>query len=437
MVNILVAEDSRTQAFEIQFTLEKAGHSVRIAVDGDAAVDVIKQSPPEILLTDMHMPGKNGLELTGIVRESLPGVPVVLMTADGSENLAVEALCEGASHYIPKRMIDRDLVRTINDIAASIEARQNQESLLGALTHAEATYTFGNDRKFASTLISKFESDLQHINFDDDTGTFRIVTALKEAILNAIDHGNLELDSSLRDNGRGEEFYELGDLRATQEPYCHRKVTVTSRVSPEQLAYVISDEGPGFNPSALPDPEDPEQMLRAHGRGLLLIRSFMDDVVFNEKGNQITLIKYRVDPAIDTSDEPPRLEEQRKLRILLAEDSTTNQVLANSLLSREGHTVTVASNGDEAVTFSTDEEFDLILMDLEMPVMGGLAATKEIRQREELSSRNVPIIAMTAHDSAEDIQRCYDVGMQGHIPKPIQADTLNAAVAELDQGSIS
>ena len=73
----------------------------------------------------------------------------------------------------------------------------------------------------------------------------------------------------------------------------NRRVTVTSRVTPDQVRYTIADQGPGFDPSVLPDPLDPENLLRTHGRGLMLIRSFMDEVTHNETGNQITMIKWR------------------------------------------------------------------------------------------------------------------------------------------------
>lgn len=432
MPYILLVEDSSTQAIYIQTLLEKSGHSVQVAVDGNAALTAIADKTPDIVLTDMHMPEMNGLELIEEVLETLPNLPVVLMTAEGSEDLAVEALKKGASNYIPKRHLARDLSSILDSITTTLVARKNRSSILSALTHAETTYTFGNDRDCASALISQFEAELEHIDFDDGTGTFRIVTALKEAILNAIDHGNLELDSRMRDVDNGAEYYDLAKSRLTEEPYCYRKVVVTSRVSPEQLAYIVRDEGRGFDPSTLPDPSDPDNVLRAHGRGLLLIRSFMDDVVFNETGNQITLIKYRISPTLDTSDEPPKLYQRRNLRILMADDSATNRVLAKSLLERAGHSVAIACNGVEAVEMSAEGDlYDLILMDLEMPELDGLAATCKIRQRDASSDHQIPIIAMTGHDTVDDIQSCLDAGMQGHIGKPVRADVLNSALEEI------
>lgn len=430
MARLLVAEDSRTQAAEMQILLEEAGHEVQLKRDGNAALAALKETPPDILLTDMHMPGKTGLELTEFVRETLPDIPVVLVTADGNEELAVEALRKGASNYIPKRMMERELIPTIDGIAEMLNARRQRQNVIDSLTHSEATYTFGNDREFVTSLMAHLEAELKEYRYDDETGIFRTVTALKEALVNAIDHGNLELDSDLREQGDGTQFYELGRVRQTQEPYCSRKVALTCRVSPQKLTYIIQDEGPGFDPSTLPDPDDPESILRSHGRGLLLIRSFMDDVEFNESGNQITLVRNRPAPPSGPGNSNSKLHEKEQLKILVAEDSATNQLLTQAILEREGHTVALAGNGIEAVQMLAESEYDLILMDLEMPCLNGLDATKEIRETND-RNRNICIIAMTAHDSADDLQRCHDAGMNGHISKPIRIENLQTALESL------
>ncbi len=112
------------------------------------------------------------------------------------------------------------------------------------------------------------------------------------------------------------------------------------------------------------------------------------------------------------------------LRILLAEDGATNQLVATMMLSERGHQVTVANDGREAVELSAKESFDLILMDLEMPEMDGLQATQLIRARERGTVTHLPIIAMTAHAMESDEQRCLDAGMDMYIAKPIRQETL-------------
>jgi two-component system sensor histidine kinase/response regulator len=106
-------------------------------------------------------------------------------------------------------------------------------------------------------------------------------------------------------------------------------------------------------------------------------------------------------------------------RILLAEDNVVNQTLAIRLLEKNGHRVTVAADGREALTAIEREEFDVVLMDVQMPEMDGLEATAAIRAKERNTSRHVPIIAMTAHAMRGDRERCLDQGMDGYISKPI------------------
>jgi two-component system, sensor histidine kinase and response regulator len=122
----------------------------------------------------------------------------------------------------------------------------------------------------------------------------------------------------------------------------------------------------------------------------------------------------------------------RPLRILLAEDSLVNQQLAVALLTGDGHQVTVANNGREAVASVETARFDVVLMDLQMPEMDGLEATTIIRRNEVArGGRRLPIIAMTAHALSGDRQRCLEAGMDGYTAKPINADELFATIEEL------
>jgi CheY-like chemotaxis protein/anti-sigma regulatory factor (Ser/Thr protein kinase) len=271
--------------------VEKAlGWRVVYAADGKEALGVVDCEKPQLILTDLQMPGMDGLDLVGRVRDAHPEVPVVLMTAYGSEKIAIEALQAGAASYVPKTNLESDLVSTLQRVLAAARQERHAGSLLGQLTRADLDFALDNDRTLIPILIRHLHQYLSRLRLLDQTGQTRVAVALEEALLNAMLHGNLELSSDLRQDGE-EPFYKLARERRGKSPYRERKVFFSARLSPEEIVYVIRDEGPGFDPSNLPDPTDPENLGRIGGRGLLLIRTFMDRVSHNSSGNEITLVK--------------------------------------------------------------------------------------------------------------------------------------------------
>ncbi|MCA9116805.1 MAG: response regulator, partial [Planctomycetaceae bacterium] len=142
--------------------------------------------------------------------------------------------------------------------------------------------------------------------------------------------------------------------------------------------------------------------------------------------------------------ESPELTDQRQavepgdiewqpLKILLTEDSVYNQKLALGVLNRDGHDLDVACNGQEAVEAVRRSKYDLVLMDVQMPVMDGLEATRQIRRRERSTGDHVPIVAMTAQALKGDRERCLEAGMDGYLAKPVRAAELRAAIREFQK----
>jgi PAS domain S-box-containing protein len=124
----------------------------------------------------------------------------------------------------------------------------------------------------------------------------------------------------------------------------------------------------------------------------------------------------------------------RVLRVLLAEDNVINQKVGVRLLEKRGHTVQVVSNGREALEALSRESFDLVLMDVQMPVMDGLEAAAAIRKQEQTSGRHLPILAMTAHAMKGDREMCLTAGMDGYVAKPIQPRELFDAIDRIFTG---
>lgn len=135
------------------------------------------------------------------------------------------------------------------------------------------------------------------------------------------------------------------------------------------------------------------------------------------------------------TEEKPLGTSVKKRKILLVEDNRVNQKLALRILEKQGHDVTLARNGIEAVEFTAAEEFDVVLMDVQMPEMDGMRATALIREREKDTAKHVLILAMTAHAMAGDREKCIRAGMDGYLSKPVTIQELVNALEVIDDES--
>ncbi|MDD3353966.1 response regulator [Zoogloea sp.] len=160
-----------------------------------------------------------------------------------------------------------------------------------------------------------------------------------------------------------------------------------------------------------------------------------------EASDLLNSILLAVDPIDDKGSDRPLItrhtlrEQRRQLRILLAEDNVVNQTLALRLLAKLGHQVDVAGDGLEALALHEHHRYDIILMDVQMPKMGGFEATARIRARETSGFPRTPIVAMTAHAMKGDRERCLQAGMDGYLSKPVHApDLVEALIHQVGSG---
>jgi CheY-like chemotaxis protein len=288
----LIVDDNPMDRRLAAGVVEKVGMAISFAVHGKEAITVMEQATPDIVLTDLLMPEMDGLELVEWIREKYETIPVILMTAHGSEEIAVKALRTGAASYVPKQNLTRDLVHTIRDVLTVAGVKRDEQKALACLEEADLHFVLGVAHGVHEPLVGYLQEQLRTWRLCNGADLIRVGTALHEAFVNAIEHGNLELDSELRNDPNGA-YQRLADQRRSAQPYCDRRVHVWARLSSRAATITLQDEGPGFDPSGLPDPTDPENIGKISGRGLLLIRTFMDDVRFNRTGNEITLIKKR------------------------------------------------------------------------------------------------------------------------------------------------
>jgi CheY-like chemotaxis protein len=293
MTKILVVDDSQVDRTLAGKLLEKhAGWTVANAENGRDALAALERESFDLVLTDLQMPQMNGLELVSAVRAQHAYVPVILMTAHGSEDIAMQALQRGAASYVPKQNLARDLVETTENVLGVTNAERNHQRLLECLMRTESQFLLDNDPSLIPPLIGHLRENLLRMNLCDETGLIRVTIALSEALTGAIVQGNLEIDAELRD--QDENLYQKTiEERRRKKPYRDRRIHVIAKELLHEARYVVRHEGPGFDLSNLSEAEDPTALDKVSARGLLLIRTFMDEVSHNETGNEVTLIKRR------------------------------------------------------------------------------------------------------------------------------------------------
>ena len=300
---ILIVEDSRTQSAQMQFLLEEADFQTKCAVNGQLGLDQVRKEMPAMVVTDLHMPEMNGLELVEMLKMEYPTLPVLLTTAEGSEEIAIEALKKGAASYVPKRNLEEMLLSTVEQLMALADATKKEELLAEHLTEVDIKMELPNDDSLLPQIIARLQRPVEELKICSEATSFTIATALDEALRNAMIHGNLEVSSDLREIDGGKPYADMIRKHRSESPYQERRVHISLRTTRDEAIFVIRDEGPGFDPSLIPDPNDPENFDKVSGRGLMLIQAFMDEVSHSHNGSEITMIKRPPSDEDDDDDE--------------------------------------------------------------------------------------------------------------------------------------
>lgn len=294
MPTILVVEDSAVDRALLGSLLAKDPHwQIEFAEDGVEALQWIQDRPnalPDVIVTDMQLPRMNGLELVQEVRRQFPQIPVLVITSEGSEDFAMQALRAGATSYSPKSMARSDLQRTVGQILEMATYMRYTHDTQKLPAPKSVAFVLENETSLIGPAIEHMQGNLPDWS---DRDRWQVAMAIDEALLNAMHHGNLEVSSELRDSDNEKDYYDEIRNRKQKSPFCHRRVRVEAEFSNQHICVQISDDGNGFDTHSVADPTSETNLHRVSGRGLFLIRSFMDQVCHNQAGNQITMTKIR------------------------------------------------------------------------------------------------------------------------------------------------
>ena len=291
-MNLLIADDSPEFMESLKDFLEISGHKVFCASDGEQALEIFGNQEIDGVFCALTLPKLGGLELLKEVKSINSNRPFVMLCPQNDSEGAINALQLGACDYLIKSIQTADLQRTVDRVVSLHDGFNFSSSEMGHSVQETRTLEINSDFVSVNGIVAFMTQDLQTYGILEQDQLFYINMLLKEALENAIFHGNLELKSETRlENPKL--FYETAGKKRELEPYKNRKVMVHYEINRNSAKYVVRDEGKGFTHSNLFDSEDPENLPRIKGRGLVMIMNFMDEVFWNDKGNEITLVRYR------------------------------------------------------------------------------------------------------------------------------------------------
>ncbi len=291
-MNLLFADDTAEVLNFLQDFFVKAGHSVFCARDGEEALKILQNEEIDGIFCALTMPKLGGLELLKEVQSANSRRPLVILCPPNDSENALNALQLGACDYLLKAINPLELQRTLDRVVSLQEGFHFSAYAMDHLLQETRTLEIGNDFTGLNRIIAFMTQDLPSYGILNQEQLFRMNMLLKEAIENAIFHGNLELRSEMR-RENPELFYKTAAQKRDIDPYKDRKLILQYDISRNSAKYVVRDEGKGFVHADLLDPADPDNLLRIEGRGLIMIMNFMDEVFWNDRGNEVTMVRYR------------------------------------------------------------------------------------------------------------------------------------------------
>jgi CheY-like chemotaxis protein len=278
-------------AREVLIELE-LGWEVVFAGSAFDAHDIPALRDVDVILVDLGNPHVEGVELVESLSASFPQTPIVLMSAPYAVNVALEGLRKGAVNHFPRELLDSEPAAVLETLRAAARDHRRKRTSLSRLDNIFFEFTLENDRAEVPAVVARLTDAAIETGLCDRHSATRVGVALEECLLNAIIHGNLEVTSELRQVDEAA-YYRQIDERRIETAYASRRVKVTARVGRTEGAFVVQDEGLGFDVTKIPDPTNPQNLFRVGGRGILLMRSFMNEVHFSERGSRVTLVKRR------------------------------------------------------------------------------------------------------------------------------------------------
>ncbi|MDB5342857.1 MAG: response regulator receiver [Schlesneria sp.] len=282
---VLVVEEAAADIADVLLHVRRSGYECLTVTPAGMDVDVP--------VCSLILIGAVGAEVSGerlrSWRQRCANLPCVVLTGASPSSSSESALRADVSGMLPWTDVESDLIPTLQAILGA-PATVSPDAVVS--NREVLSYTIENNPELLPLIVSSVRQRIVSWPFQDSIELERVTVALSEALDNALYHGNLDLNSDLR-QGSGQAWREESHARRTALPYRDRRIRFRAIFDCQGAEFIIRDEGIGFDPAVLSDCTQMQNLERCSGRGLFLMKMYMDEMRFNATGNEITLQKHR------------------------------------------------------------------------------------------------------------------------------------------------
>lgn len=289
-MKVLIVEDDFASRELLKIFVEKEKHECKSAEDGALGLELFKRYKPDVVISDVRMPGLDGIALLKAIRREAQDVITIIVTGHGNEELALEALENGANNYIKKPIDLADLKQLLRRYKSIFEQREITTALKKNISNRQFEMEVDTDTTVVPSLVKYLVEKTDNVFADAEL--VQLELGLSELLINSMEHGNLGISredkaSALQKNT----FQSLVEERMSDSVCSKRKIHITYRSNQTECEWLIKDQGVGFDFTNVADPTQERFLHELHGRGIFLSKMQFDEFEYLNKGTTVRVIK--------------------------------------------------------------------------------------------------------------------------------------------------